>query len=174
MLDDLHDALKGLKKALADKGVEFSDDAEDGSNAAAGCGSDDPRMEFTSWAVSVEEDIVRLKGIQTLLTEINMGGTAIGTGIQRAEGYAQVVSPIWQRWPSFPASGERPCAGHSRFGTFVMSGTARRIAVKVSKISNDLRLLSSGPRTGISEITLPPMQPGSSIMPGKVNPVIPK
>jgi aspartate ammonia-lyase len=176
MLDDLLVALKGLQKALADKGVEFSDVVKMGRTQLQDAVPMTLGMEFASWAVSVEEDIVRLKEVQTLLTEINMGGTAIGTGINAPKGYAKVVTAHLAKLtklPLYPAKDLVQATQDS--GAFVeVSGFLRRIAVKVSKICNDLRLLSSGPRTGISEITLPPMQPGSSIMPGKVNPVIPE
>jgi aspartate ammonia-lyase len=114
--------------------------------------------------------------VQGLLRETNMGATAIGTGITAPAGYAEAV----RRHLSAIAGVELVTApdlveATADTGVFVqLSGVMKRCAVKLSKICNDLRLLSSGPRAGFGEINLPPMQPGSSIMPGKVNPVIPE
>ncbi|HIX62496.1 MAG TPA: aspartate ammonia-lyase, partial [Candidatus Halomonas stercoripullorum] len=108
--------------------------------------------------------------------EINLGGTAIGTGINTDPRYQQLAVEELARISGQPlTAAEDLIAATSDMGDFVqLSGMLKRLAVKLSKISNDLRLLSSGPRTGINEINLPARQPGSSIMPGKVNPVIPE
>ncbi|UWQ56334.1 aspartate ammonia-lyase [Leisingera caerulea] len=133
-------------------------------------------VEFASFAVTVGEDIDRLRDVSRLLTEVNLGGTAIGTCVNAEPGYA----PLALRCLSELSGFELSQAGHlveasSDLGAFVTySGVLKRVAVKLSKICNDLRLLSSGPRAGIGEITLPAVQAGSSIMPGKVNPVIPE
>ncbi len=176
MIDDLLTALDGLESALADKGVEFNDVLKMGRTQLQDAVPMTLGMEFTAWAGSVAEDRERLKEVQSLLTEINMGATAIGTGINAPKGYAKVVTEHLAKLTNLPLYPARDLVkGTQDSGTFVeVSGILRRIAVKVSKICNDLRLLSSGPRTGIGEINLPPMQPGSSIMPGKVNPVIPE
>jgi aspartate ammonia-lyase len=132
--------------------------------------------EFRAFAVTVGEDIDRLKEFSSLLREVNLGGTAIGTGINTPQGYAGAAI----RHLSQISGVEMALAGDlieatSDMGAFVtFSGVLKRIAVKLSKICNDLRLLNSGPRAGLGEIRLPAMQPGSSIMPGKVNPVIPE
>jgi aspartate ammonia-lyase len=126
--------------------------------------------------VTVGEDIERLSEVGNLLREINLGGTAIGTGINTPKGYAEAAIKYLNA-----VSGERVVAAGdlieatSDMGAFVVfSGVLKRVAVKLSKICNDLRLLNSGPRAGFGEIKLPAVQAGSSIMPGKVNPVIPE
>lgn len=133
-------------------------------------------QEFAAWAVSVGQDIERLRITQTLMYEINMGATAIGTGLNAPRGYAEVVTRHLAELTKLPLipSHNLIQATHDTGSFIELSGVLKRIAAKVSKICNDLRLLSSGPRAGINEINLPPMQPGSSIMPGKVNPVIPE
>ncbi|KIC15443.1 aspartate ammonia-lyase [Leisingera sp. ANG-DT] len=133
-------------------------------------------MEFASFAATVGEDIDRLRDISQLLTEVNLGGTAIGTGVNAEPGYA----PLALQYLSHLSGFELKQAGNlieasSDLGAFVAySGILKRVSVKLSKICNDLRLLSSGPRAGFCEINLPAVQAGSSIMPGKVNPVIPE
>ncbi len=133
-------------------------------------------QEFMAFAVTLREDIQRLEDAAALLQEINLGGTAIGTGITADPRYATLAIAELAKIADVPlrrASDLVEACWDT--GAFVLfSGTLKRTAVKVSKISNDLRLLSSGPRGGLGEISLPPMQPGSSIMPGKVNPVIPE
>jgi aspartate ammonia-lyase len=111
-----------------------------------------------------------------LIREINMGATAIGTGINAPAGYAQTVCRELSRITGLALiTAPDLVEATADTGAFVqLSGVLKRCAVKLSKICNDLRLLSSGPRAGLGEINLPPMQPGSSIMPGKVNPVIPE
>jgi aspartate ammonia-lyase len=122
------------------------------------------------------EDVDRLTEAQALIREINMGATAIGTGITAKAGYAEAVRSHLTRITGLELiTAPDLVEATSDTGVFVqLSGVLKRCAVKLSKICNDLRLLSSGPRAGFGEINLPPMQPGSSIMPGKVNPVIPE
>jgi aspartate ammonia-lyase len=122
------------------------------------------------------EDVDRLGESLTLVREINMGATAIGTGITAAEGYTEQVRKRLSEVTGLElVTSPDLIEATSDTGAFVqLSGVLKRSAVKLSKICNDLRLLSSGPRAGFGEINLPPMQPGSSIMPGKVNPVIPE
>src|SRR6478672_6717219 len=133
-------------------------------------------QEFTAFAHTILEDVDRLGEAQALIREINMGATAIGTRINAPDGYAEAV----RRHLSTVSGLELITApdlveATADTGAFVqLSGVLKRCAVKISKVCNDLRLLSSGPRAGLGEINLPPMQPGSSIMPGKVNPVIPE
>lgn len=131
---------------------------------------------FEAYAVTLEEEIQRLNENARLFLEINMGATAIGTGINSEPGYAQKVTEHLSAITDTPlVSAPNLIEATQDTGSFVMySSSVKRLAVKLSKICNDLRLLSSGPRCGINEINLPPMQPGSSIMPGKVNPVIPE
>jgi aspartate ammonia-lyase len=122
------------------------------------------------------EDIDRLGEAQALIREINMGATAIGTGLNAPPGYAESVRKQLSRITDLQLiTAPDLVEATADTGVFVqLSGVLKRCAVKLSKICNDLRLLSSGPRAGLGEINLPPMQPGSSIMPGKVNPVIPE
>ncbi|SHE84060.1 aspartate ammonia-lyase [Microbulbifer donghaiensis] len=133
-------------------------------------------QEFAAFAATVREDVARVKELVVLFKEINMGGTAIGTGINTDPAYRQLVVDALSEISGIEfICAENLVEATSDMGAFVMfSGVMKRIAVKISKICSDLRLLSSGPRAGFNEINLPPMQPGSSIMPGKVNPVIPE
>jgi aspartate ammonia-lyase len=124
----------------------------------------------------MREDIERIHELVRLFREVNLGATAIGTGINTDPDYAPlVVSELSEISGESLVLAVDLIEATSDTGAFVtFSGVLKRIAVKVSKICNDLRLLSSGPRAGLGEINLPPVQPGSSIMPGKVNPVIPE
>lgn len=133
-------------------------------------------QEFESYAVTLEEEIERLKQNANLFLEVNMGATAIGTGINAHPDYGEkCIAHLKEVTGLNVRRAENLVEATQDTGAFVMySSAVKRLAVKLSKICNDLRLLSSGPRTGINEINLPPMQPGSSIMPGKVNPVIPE
>jgi aspartate ammonia-lyase len=133
-------------------------------------------QEFTAYAVTLEEEVLRLQENSKLFLEINMGGTAIGTGINADPRYSELVTKYLCEETNMPLVLAHDLIEATQdTGSFVMfSSAVKRLAVKLSKICNDLRLLSSGPRTGLGEINLPPMQPGSSIMPGKVNPVIPE
>lgn len=131
---------------------------------------------FEAYAVTLEEEIERLLQNANLFLEVNMGATAIGTGINSEPEYAEKVIKYLRIISGLNVVNAKNLVEATQdTGSFVMYSSAlKRLAVKLSKISNDLRLLSSGPRTGLNEINLPPMQPGSSIMPGKVNPVIPE
>lgn len=132
--------------------------------------------EFHAFATTLREELLRIEDSKKLISEINMGATAIGTGVNAPPGYAELVTKYLR-----DITGLDLKLAHDLIeatvdtGAYVqLSGVLKRTAVKISKICNDLRLLASGPRTGLGEINLPPMQPGSSIMPGKVNPVIPE
>ncbi len=131
---------------------------------------------FGAYATTLEEEIERLNANAQLLKEVNMGGTAIGTGINADPDYSsKVIGHLKEVTGLDIKLASNLVEATQDTGAFVMySATVKRLAVKLSKICNDLRLLSSGPRAGLNEINLPPMQPGSSIMPGKVNPVIPE
>jgi aspartate ammonia-lyase len=131
---------------------------------------------FGAYATTLEEEVERLNQNVNLLKEVNMGGTAIGTGINADPDYSQKVIYHLQHITGINLSlASNLVEATQDTGAFVMySASVKRLAVKLSKICNDLRLMSSGPRAGFNEINLPPMQPGSSIMPGKVNPVIPE
>ncbi len=133
-------------------------------------------QEFAAFAAMIADDEARLASSALLLCDINMGGTAIGTGINAPVGYVEAIVPKLADISGVPVKAARNLiAATSDTGAFVdISGVLKRIAVKLSKISNDLRLLSSGPQAGVADIQLPARQAGSSIMPGKVNPVIPE
>lgn len=133
-------------------------------------------QEFEAYAVTLEEEIERLEENADLFLEVNMGGTAIGTGINAAPEFSEkVIEHLREATGLEVTLADNLVEATQDTGSFVMYSSAiKRLAVKLSKVSNDLRLLSSGPRAGINEINLPHMQPGSSIMPGKVNPVIPE
>jgi aspartate ammonia-lyase len=167
---------EALKAALLAKAAEFHDVIKVGRTQLMDAVPMRLGHEFQGFAVTIGEDIERLREVGNLLREINLGGTAIGTGINTPSGYSEAVIRNLSS-----ISGERLIgAGDlieatSDMGAFVLfSGVLKRIAVKLSKICNDLRLLNSGPRAGLGEIRLPAVQAGSSIMPGKVNPVIPE
>ncbi len=133
-------------------------------------------QEFEAYAVTLEEEVERLNQNIDLFLELSIGGTAVGTGINTAPGYSQKVVTELKTITKLPVSlASNLVEATQDTGAFVMYSSAlKRLAVKLSKICNDIRLLSSGPRAGLNEINLPKMQPGSSIMPGKVNPVIPE
>jgi aspartate ammonia-lyase len=133
-------------------------------------------QEFEAYAVMLEEEIARLNQNVKLFLEINMGGTAIGTGINADPRYSGIVTRHLADISGYPVIlAANLVEATQDTGAFIMYSSAiKRLAVKLSKICNDLRLLSSGPRAGFNEINLPPRQPGSTIMPGKVNPVIPE
>jgi aspartate ammonia-lyase len=130
--------------------------------------------EMRAYGVTLREDVERLRATVGLLAEVNLGGTAIGTGVAAPEGYRALAMANLVRLSGLPLTPASDLVEASwDAGVFVhVSGVLKRAATKLSKIANDLRLLSSGPRGGLGEIRLPAMQPGSSLMPGKVNPVI--
>jgi aspartate ammonia-lyase len=133
-------------------------------------------QEFKAFAIMIGEDEQRLREARALIEEVNLGATAIGTGINAPAGYAEVVIPLLAQLSGVPVrQAENLVEATQDTGAFVqLSGVLKRVACKLSKICNDLRLLSSGPQAGFGDIRLPPRQAGSSIMPGKVNPVIPE
>jgi aspartate ammonia-lyase len=168
--------LQALKDALMLKADEFHDVIKVARTQLMDAVPMRLGSEFRAFAVTVGEDVDRLREVANLLREINLGGTAIGTGINTPSGYSTSVIRSLSE-----VSGERLIAAGdlieatSDMGAFVtFSGVLKRIAIKLSKMCNDLRLLNSGPRAGFGEIKLPAVQAGSSIMPGKVNPVIPE
>ena len=133
-------------------------------------------QEFAAFAAMIADDEKRLRESAYLMCEVNMGGTAIGTGINAPVGYADSVTKALAEISGVPVvKASNLIAATGDTGAFAdISGILKRVAVKLSKISNDLRLLSSGPQAGVGDIKLPARQAGSSIMPGKVNPVIPE
>jgi len=132
--------------------------------------------EFQAFATLLKEDIKILSNIKNILLEVNLGATAIGTGINTPAGFGELATEKLSQVTGYDyVVSEDLIEATSDCGAYVMiSGSLKRTAVKVSKICNDLRLLSSGPRAGLKEINLPELQAGSSIMPAKVNPVIPE
>jgi aspartate ammonia-lyase len=168
--------LKELISSFRDKGKEFANVIKMGRTQLQDAVPMTLGQEFEAYAVTLEEEIERLEQNAKLFLEVNMGATAIGTGINAPEGYSEKCVEYLREISDMDVvlAGNLVEATQDT-GAFVMYSSAiKRLAIKLSKISNDLRLLSSGPRTGLNEINLPPMQPGSSIMPGKVNPVIPE
>jgi aspartate ammonia-lyase len=131
---------------------------------------------FEAYAVTLEEEIHRLQNNVDLFLEVNMGGTAIGTGINTSPRYTELVVKHLREVTGYPiVKALNLIEATQDTGSFIMySSAVKRLGIKLSKMCNDLRLISSGPRAGLGEINLPAVQPGSSIMPGKVNPVIPE
>jgi aspartate ammonia-lyase len=175
-IDDLKTAMGALAGAFLIKGEEFAPHIKMGRTQLQDAVPMTLGQEFTAFAHTMLEDVDRLSEAQSLVREINMGATAIGTGITATPGYAELVRSHLSRITGLELiTAPDLVEATADTGVFVqLSGVVKRCSVKLSKICNDLRLLSSGPRTGFGEINLPPMQPGSSIMPGKVNPVIPE
>ncbi|MCY7378293.1 MAG: aspartate ammonia-lyase [Gemmatimonadaceae bacterium] len=176
VIEDLRHAMKDLAAAFLAKGDEFAPFIKMGRTQLQDAVPMTLGQEFTAFGHTILEDVERLGEAQALIREINMGATAIGTGINAPAGYAEVVRATLSRLTGLTLiTAPDLVEATADTGSFVqLSGVLKRCAVKLSKICNDLRLLSSGPRAGFGEINLPPMQPGSSIMPGKVNPVIPE
>jgi len=174
--DELTNELKSLVESFRKKAHEFTDTLKMGRTQLQDAVPMTLGQEFESYATTLEEEIERLDSNADLFLEVNMGGTAIGTGINAPREYpAVVVGKLREITGLNIALAENLVEATQDTGAFVMySSATKRLAIKLSKISSDLRLLSSGPRAGLNEINLPPMQPGSSIMPGKVNPVIPE
>jgi aspartate ammonia-lyase len=165
-----------LAKSFAAKGVEFNGILKVGRTQMQDAVPMTLGQEFRGFAHTLREDQDRLGEIIPWLNEINMGATAIGTGITADPRYAEAVRRHLEVVTGIPMETALDLIeATSDAGIFMtVSGTLKRAAVKLSKICNDLRLLSSGPQAGFGEINLPPRQAGSSIMPGKVNPVIPE
>lgn len=173
---DLVASLTRLKESLAIKGDEFAHIIKMGRTQLQDAVPMTLGQEFHSFATTLGEDIERLAGFADLLKEVNLGGTAIGTGINTDPEYAKLAVQHLSDISGFELKQASDLIeASSDMGAFILfSSMLKRIAVKLSKISNDLRMLSMGPRCGLHEINLPAQQPGSSIMPGKINPVIPE
>ncbi len=174
--ESLMEALLGLAEAFEEKARQFANVVKLGRTQMQDAVPMTLGQEFGAFAATIREDVARGHEIVRLFCEVNLGGTAIGTGLNAPEGYAPRVVAELARISGHPlVSAGNLIEATWDMGAFVLfSGMLKRIGVKLSKVCNDLRLLSSGPRGGFGEIRLPPMQPGSSIMPGKVNPVIPE
>ncbi|HET6354250.1 MAG TPA: aspartate ammonia-lyase [Streptomyces sp.] len=175
-LGELLAELGPLADAFEAKGTEFAHVVKVGRTQLQDAVPMTLGQEFTAFAVTLAEDTARLRESLPLLHEISLGATAIGTGITAEPGYAEAAV---RHLAAFTGLSLKPAAdlveATSDTGVLLLvSGLLKRLAVKLSKICNDLRLLSSGPQNCLGEIALPPRQAGSSIMPGKVNPVIPE
>ncbi|MFF8645791.1 aspartate ammonia-lyase [Streptomyces sp. NPDC015345] len=169
-------AMAVVQDAFAAKALEFRDVLKMGRTQLQDAVPMTLGQEFSAYAVMLGEDRMRLAEAVELLHEINLGATAIGTGLNAPAGYAETARRHLADITGMPlVTAANLVEATQDCGAFVhLSGVLKRIAVKLSKSCNDLRLLSSGPRAGLNEINLPPVQAGSSIMPGKVNPVIPE
>ncbi|MBD5800829.1 Aspartate ammonia-lyase [Azoarcus sp. Aa7] len=172
----LIEAMDVLRAAFHEKAVEFADVLKMGRTQLQDAVPMTVGQEFSTYVVMLGEDIERLKEAVLLICEINLGATAIGTGINAHPDYAALVRRHLAEITGIPVlTAPNLVEATQDCGSFVqLSGVLKRVAVKLSKVCNDLRLLSSGPRAGFGEINLPARQAGSSIMPGKVNPVIPE
>jgi fumarate hydratase class II len=174
--NDLIPALEGLARGLRDKAAEFAEVVKAGRTHLMDATPVTLGQEFAGYAAAVEHGVERLRGSLDRVGELALGGTAVGTGINAPPGFAAAVIarladslglPLSEASDHFEAQGGRDALVE-------LSGVLRTVAVSLLKLANDLRLMNSGPSAGLAEIHLPDLQPGSSIMPGKVNPVIPE
>ncbi|MDK9645355.1 aspartate ammonia-lyase [Propionibacterium freudenreichii] len=165
-----------LQASFAAKGIEFADVLKMGRTQLQDAVPMTLGEEFRGYSTNIREEVKRINIAADLLLETNMGGTAIGTGLNTPPGYAPVVTTKLAEVTGYPvvAAADLMESSYDNGAYIAVHSAMKRLAAKMSKICNDLRLLSSGPRAGINEINLPAMQAGSSIMPAKVNPVIPE
>ncbi|MER0448008.1 class II fumarate hydratase [Streptomyces sp. Edi4] len=173
---DLIPALDHLAAALERKSAEFADVVKSGRTHLMDATPVTLGQEFGGYAAQLRHGVERLRSALPRLAELPLGGTAVGTGINTPHGFSAAVIAEVARTTGLPLTEARDHfeAQGARDGLVETSGQLRTVAVSLTKISNDLRWMASGPRTGLAEISLPDLQPGSSIMPGKVNPVIPE
>ncbi|MGA4940750.1 class II fumarate hydratase [Streptomyces cinereoruber] len=173
---DLVPALEHLAASLERKSAEFAKVVKSGRTHLMDATPVTLGQEFGGYAAQVRYGIERLRAALPRLAELPLGGTAVGTGINTPAGFSAAVIAEVARTTGLPLTEARDHfeAQGARDGLVETSGQLRTIAVSLTKIANDLRWMASGPRTGLAEINLPDLQPGSSIMPGKVNPVIPE
>jgi fumarate hydratase class II len=174
---DLLPALEELRAALDAKANAFATVVKSGRTHLMDATPVTLGQEFGGYAAQVAESVERLRDSLPRAGRLPLGGTAVGTGINSPSGFAAaVIERLKRRFGDLPLS-EAPdhfAAQSARDGLVELSGQLRATAVALLKIANDIRWMGSGPRTGLAEIRLPDLQPGSSIMPGKVNPVIPE
>ncbi|WP_375437679.1 aspartate ammonia-lyase [uncultured Hymenobacter sp.] len=175
-LESYSQALGELADAFARKGEEFRNVLKMGRTQLQDAVPMSMGDEFKAFATNLREELLRIQDSRNLISEINMGATAIGTRVNAPSGYGEKVTEYLRNITGLDLvlAGDLIEATYDTGAYVQLSGVLKRTAVKLSKICNDLRLLSSGPRAGLFEINLPPLQPGSSIMPGKVNPVVPE
>ncbi|WP_269303304.1 class II fumarate hydratase [Aeromicrobium sp. HA] len=169
-------ALDHLAKSLEAKAAEFAEVVKSGRTHLMDATPVTLGQEFAGYAAQIRRGIERVEASLPRTAEVPLGGTAVGTGINTPKGFPQRVIEILAERTGLPLTEARDHfeAQGARDGLVEMSGQLRTIAVSLVKINNDLRWMGSGPRTGLGEIHLPDLQPGSSIMPGKVNPVLPE
>jgi len=175
-IKDLVEAMDYLRSAFEKKSREFAHVIKMGRTQLQDAVPMTLGQEFGAWALMLAEDMDRMREAQALVKEINLGATAIGTGLNAHPDYAPLVAEKLRQLTGIDVLTSPDLVEATQdSGAYVqLSGVLKRFAVKISKICNDLRLLASGPRCGLNEINLPPMAPGSTIMPGKVNPIIPE
>jgi aspartate ammonia-lyase len=175
-LDSYITALRQLQDAFFAKGREFDRVLKMGRTHLQDAVPMSLGSEFRGWGTTMGEEVDRIYETRNLLREINLGATAIGTSVTAAAGYPKVAVRHLTTLTNveFILASDLVEATSDTGAYVQLSGVLKRTAVKLTKICNDIRLLASGPRTGFNEINLPQLQPGSSIMPGKVNPVIPE
>ncbi|MDN3398693.1 aspartate ammonia-lyase [Psychrobacter sp. APC 3426] len=179
-LDDyctrLLDKMAMLHQSLVNKSIEFADHLKMGRTHLQDAVPMTAGQEFNAFATMIKKEMARIESSRALFHEINMGGTAIGTGLNAPAGYSEEVAETLSELTGRPYYiAEDLIESTQDTSAYVaLSGNVRLFAARLSKIAHDLRLQSSGPRAGLAQYRLPEMQPGSSIMPGKVNPVIPE
>ncbi len=176
LVRDLAPALRTLEASLAAKSEEFADVVKSGRTHLMDATPVTLGQEFGGYAAAVSLGIERLEAALPRLAEVPLGGTAVGTGINTPAGFSARVIELLAEDTGLPITETRNHfeAQSARDGLVEVSGALRTIAVSLTKVCNDLRWMGSGPNTGLGEIALPDLQPGSSIMPGKVNPVVPE
>ena len=174
--EDLLPALEALARSLEERAAEFADVVKSGRTHLMDATPVTLGQEFSSYAAQIVKGMERLEAVLPDLDELALGGTAVGTGINAPPGFAAFVIGLMARRTGYPfrEAGNHFEAQAAKDAVVMASGALKTVAVSLFKIANDLRWLASGPRTGLGEIRLPALQPGSSIMPGKVNPVIPE
>src|SRR6187455_469013 len=175
-LDSYTEALRQLQQAFFAKSREFNHVLKMGRTHLQDAVPMSLGAEFHGWGTTIGEEVEHIAEVRQFLHEINLGATAIGTTVTAAPGYPELSTKYLTEVTGFKfiLAGDLVEATSDTGAYVLLSGVLKRTSVKLTKICNDLRLLASGPRCGFNEINLPQMQPGSSIMPGKVNPVIPE
>jgi aspartate ammonia-lyase len=172
----LSDSLRRLQTALEDKAREFAGVLKVGRTHLQDAVPITLGEEFSGYAACVERSAADLDAASTQLTELNLGATAVGTGLNASSDYAEAAVNHLRSYTNLPVQRAKNLfrVTQSMGDVVAYSGAMRRVSIELGKIASDLRLLSMGPRAGLSEIALPAVQPGSSIMPGKVNPSVPE
>jgi fumarate hydratase class II len=173
LLAGLADALEHLARMLEGRAAEFANVVKSGRTHLMDAVPVTLGQEFGGYAAAVQQDVSRVRAVLPDVCELPLGGTAVGTGLNAPPGFAvAVIGRLASAELPFTEASDHFAAAGGRDALVAASGVTRTVAVTLYKICNDLRLMGSGPRTGLAEISIPELQPGSSIMPGKVNPVI--